>query len=356
VIRPRHSKAAAGLVVLSILMAACGGTASPSSGAASTPTPPSPPISLAASASPASTRSPASTPAPSPAPALKLLWEKSGPTQPTPCCQTWWPAVDPQTGDVWVADSFASQFWIFAADGTYRGSWGTPGSGPGELDLNTHRGGAPQAAGGIAFAPRGDFYVADTGNHRVEHFDKNRKFVSAFGSFGTSDGQFAQPFGIVTDGHTVDVADDDRGDIQAFDATGRFLRAFGPIENNAGIFVAIDAKGTLYRAAGSDEPTKILVYDDKGNVAKVIDLGPIHGVVVGLAFDPTGNLYTNTALDGSDTRSLVKIDATGKVIAEWSTGGETAVVDPSGGAIYEASDGNPAWPTASLRKYALPTK
>jgi hypothetical protein len=50
----------------------------------------------------------------------------------------------------------------------------------------------------------------------------------------------------------------------------------------------------------------------------------------------------------------VELDATGKQLGLWSTGGETGVVDPDGKAIYLASNAWPAWPAASLRKYALP--
>ncbi|TMB48432.1 MAG: hypothetical protein E6J50_10040 [Chloroflexi bacterium] len=205
-------------------------------------------------------RASASAPVPtaSPLAGLKLLWEKSGPTQPTPCCQTWWPAIDPKTGDIWVADSFANQYWIFAPDGRYLESWGTPGRAPGQLDLNTHRQ-EPQAAGGIAFAPDGTFYVADVGNHRVQKFDAERRFVDQWGRFGSGDGQFVQPFGIVTDGKTVYVADDDRGDVQAFDTSGTFLRKFGTITTEAGIFIALDTAGFLYRSG--EAPFRITKYE-----------------------------------------------------------------------------------------------
>ncbi len=353
--RPRHSTAASGLVVLSILVAACSGTASLSSGAGPSPSS-EPAASLAATTPPTPSPSATSTPVASPAPALELLWEKSGPTQPNPCCQTWWPAIDPNTGNVWVADAFANQYWIFAPDGRFLEAWGTPGSGPGQLDLSTHRGGPPQSAGGIAFAPDGSFYVADTGNHRVQKFDTKRHLVTSWGTFGSGDGQFGLPFGVVTDGKTVYVADDDRGDIQAFRASGTFLRAFGPIELNAGIFMALDATGTLYRAAGEEQPSSILRYAADGTVAATLDTGVTDGFVAGLAIGPNGAIFVNIGHESTPGHQLVELDATGKHLGLWSTGGETGVVDPSGKAIYLASDGNPTWPTASLRKYALPTE
>jgi outer membrane protein assembly factor BamB/class 3 adenylate cyclase len=279
---------------------------------------------------------------------LKLLWEKSGPTQPTPCCQTWWPAINPKTGDIWVADSFANVYWIFAPDGRYLESWGTPGAGPGQLDLNTHRQ-DPQGAGAIAFSPDGTFFVADVGNHRVQKFDAERRFVKQWGTFGTDDGQFVQPFGIVTDGKAVYVADDDRGDIQAFDTSGRFLRKFGSITTQAGIFIALDADGFVYRSG--EGPFRISKYDPAtGVLAATLNVSPVAGGgLSGLAIDADGHVFANMGALG-----LVELDRTGKQLRAWSNGGETGVLDPGGNAIYLASDRAPGWSTASLRKYAIP--
>jgi outer membrane protein assembly factor BamB/class 3 adenylate cyclase len=279
---------------------------------------------------------------------LKLLWEKSGPTQPTPCCQTWWPALNPKTGDIWVADSFANVYWIFAPDGRYLESWGTPGSAPGQLDLNTHRQN-PQAAGAIAFSPDGTFFVADVGNHRVQKFDAKRRFVKQWGTFGTDDGQFVQPFGIATDGKAVYVADDDRGDIQAFDTSGRFLRKFGSITTQAGIFIALDADGFLYRSG--EGPFRISKYDPAtGVLAATLNVAPVAGgALSGLAIDADGHVFANMGAPG-----LVELDRTGKQLRAWSNGGETGVVDPEGNAIYLANERAPGWSTASLRKYAIP--
>jgi len=38
---------------------------------------------------------------------------------------------------------------------------------------------------GLAVAPGGDLYVADTGNHRVQRFDKNGKFLVYLGGLGS---------------------------------------------------------------------------------------------------------------------------------------------------------------------------
>lgn len=297
------------------------------------------------------TATPAATASAASLPALKLLWESSGPTQPTPCCQTWWPAIEPRTGNIWVANSFGNEYWIFKPDGKFVEAWGKPGKGDGEFDFSMHRP-QPQASGAIAFAPDGSFYVADIGNRRVQKFSAARKYLLQWGSFGAGDGQFAEPSGIATDGTTVYVVDDDRGDIQAFDGRGKFLRTEGEITTNAGIFMALDAAGNLYRAG--EAPTSYAKYDPTGKLLGHIEIRTGDGgYVIGPAVAPDRRLF---ALIGYDDRpgGLVELDAAGTELRRWSTGGQTAVVDPTGTAIYVASEGNDEWPTASLRKYALP--
>ena len=116
-IRPRHSTAAAGLVVLSILVAACGSSAPPSAGTPATTTA-QPAASLAATVHATVVPSAVASSSASPAPALKLLWEKAGDAKPLGHnADSYWPAIDPLTGNVWVAVSFESIYWIFSPDG-----------------------------------------------------------------------------------------------------------------------------------------------------------------------------------------------------------------------------------------------
>jgi hypothetical protein len=62
-------------------------------------------------------------------------------------------------------------------------------------------------------------YVADTGNHRVQVFDLDGRFVAAWGAFGNRPGQFHAPRAVeVTVGGMIVVTDDVR--IQYFDPSG----------------------------------------------------------------------------------------------------------------------------------------
>jgi tripartite motif-containing protein 71 len=291
---------------------------------------------------------PTDTPGPSiiPAEALKLLWQKGGPT--TVQTETYCPVINPITGNIWVASGFQNQYWIFKPDGTFVGAWGVAGSGPGQLDLTTHDV-HPDGVGAIAFAPDGTFYVADVGNYRVEKFDKNGKFLTMWGSFGVGNGQFGQPKGIVTDGKTVFVADDPRGDIQQFDPDGHFIRAL-PIND---IWPAMSSTGDLLvrTDAGIEE------FDQQGNMVKTISIPSEMFAPAGnagsLTLDAAGNAY---AMAGNDAApgTLVEVDPQGHVLHRWSVAGETEVVSPDGHSIYMAYTGpsNSGWPY--IKKYALP--
>src|SRR5438034_10780354 len=67
---------------------------------------------------------------------------------------------------------------------------GSHGSGPGQL--NDPR--------GLYVNNKGNLYVVDSGNNRIQVFDTNNgKFIRAWGSFGTTNGQFNHPLGIALD-------------------------------------------------------------------------------------------------------------------------------------------------------------
>jgi len=64
----------------------------------------------------------------------------------------------------------------------------------------------------------GNVYVTDTLNNRVEIFDADGKFISAFGKSGDGPGHFARPKGIAIDrdGH-IWVVDAVQQRVQVFD-------------------------------------------------------------------------------------------------------------------------------------------
>jgi DNA-binding beta-propeller fold protein YncE len=74
----------------------------------------------------------------------------------------------------------------------------------------------------------GNVYVSDTSNRRVEIFDADGNFISAFGKAGDGPGRFMRPKGIAVDadGH-VWVADAGQDRVQVFSREGKLLLHMG---------------------------------------------------------------------------------------------------------------------------------
>jgi len=116
-------------------------------------------------------------------------------------------AVGPDN-NVYVVDSGDGQVKKFDPGGRLLLSWGTVGSGDGQL---LH-------PGGIAVGDR-YVYVADTGNARIEMFDKQGRFIYSWGSYGSGLGLFHTPVGLVKESSgKLLVADSGLGTVQVFNS------------------------------------------------------------------------------------------------------------------------------------------
>ena len=73
-------------------------------------------------------------------------------------------AVDPSSGNVYVAVTAVNRIQVFSSDGTFVSNWGRFGGA--QNGTFSH----PQ---GIAIDPEGNVYVADTGNNRIQVFTSN---------------------------------------------------------------------------------------------------------------------------------------------------------------------------------------
>ncbi len=135
-------------------------------------------------------------------------------------------------GNLYVADSQNARITIFDSDGKYLRNFGIPGS-------VEQQGGAPggtfREPWGVAVAPDGTIYVADTWNHRVQVFDNNGKFIRLWGQFeqvapgspNRPDG-FWGPRDIALDAQgRVFVADTGNKRVRVYDGQGKFLYNIG---------------------------------------------------------------------------------------------------------------------------------
>ncbi len=154
-------------------------------------------------------------------------------------------------GEVIVADSGNHRIQITGGPpdrldelpGEPRLVFGSRGSGPGEL----------VEPAGVAVDADGNIYVADAGNHRIQKFDAQGRFLAAWGGPGRDPGLFDRPMGLAID-HArgwLYVTDTDNGRIQKLDLNGRFLLAWGERGMRTGQLyrpkgIAVDPRGDVY--------------------------------------------------------------------------------------------------------------
>ncbi len=125
--------------------------------------------------------------------------------------------IDPE-GNVWVADFRAHVIQKFTPEGELLLTLGTREQ-PGEDESHFYR------PTDMTFTPTGDIFITDGyGNRRVVHFDKQGKFIKAWGKYGVKPGEFVLPHSIVLDSQgRLYVADRNVGRIQIFDQEGKSL-------------------------------------------------------------------------------------------------------------------------------------
>ena len=217
-------------------------------------------------------------------------------------------------------------------------TFGRQGQGPGEF----------QDPRGVAVDAAGNIYVADTGNHRVQVFDANGKYLRGWGQYGSGPGEFNEPWGIAVDGEgNVYVADTWNYRVQKFDGTGKFLTMWGESGDTGGDAGALP--GAFYgpRAVALARDGTVLVMDT-GNkrIQRFTADGEFVGGYggfgagpgqfwepVGLAVDGEGNVYV---ADTWNHRVQV-LDREMRYVREWGVktwAGESVLNKP-----YVAVDG-----------------
>ncbi len=125
------------------------------------------------------------------------------------------------TGNLWLADGFNGRVQRFNTSGVYQSTLGSAGSGAGQLIVATW----------VGLHPGGDLFVtstnsnpqdgtlADAANQWVSRFTAAGAFVSRFGgAFGSGAGQFRLPFSAVVDANNrAYVSDYYNSRVQVFD-------------------------------------------------------------------------------------------------------------------------------------------
>ena len=139
----------------------------------------------------------------------------------------------------------------------------------------------------VAFAANGDFFVSDGyGNARVVKFDKNGRFLLAWGNKGKGEGEFDLPHAVRLDSRgDVYVADRENKRIQVFAPDGNLLRQMAQGIAPYGLFITPDdalfvADGVKHEVLKLDREGKVLARWGGGGREPGKFLLP-HGITVG---------------------------------------------------------------------------
>jgi len=135
----------------------------------------------------------------------------------------------------------------------------------------------------VAWDAAGNIFVADgLGNARIAKFDKDGKFIKSWGKRGKANGEFANVRSIAVDAQgNVYAADGGNQRIQVFDNDGNFKTAYTGVGNAQALCVTKGASPFMY-VSNSNPPSDI---DRDGEIYKM----QLDGTVVG-KFGKAGKL------------------------------------------------------------------
>jgi tripartite motif-containing protein 71 len=229
---------------------------------------------------------------PAPGSVAEFLWQSNGGEE-LPFLEPTGAALDPR-GNLSVTDGRNDRIVVLAPggqvlspEGVVLETWGTRGEGEGEFNFSC----SGLALAGIAFDAAGNAYVTDSGNHRVQKFGPDRRFIASWGSEGDGNGQFTCPLSIVVDGQErVYVGDHVGGKIEVFDPDGNPLATW-----TEGLArpeqLTLDGDGNLWVA---DSTNGIFAFSPEGTILRQWDARDANGSAyppMAIAVDAEGRVF-----------------------------------------------------------------
>ena len=260
-------------------------------------------------------------------------------------------AVDHQ-GNLYVVDCESNRIQKFDSEGEFITAWGNEGSGDGEFQLWHIRGASRYPVGDVAVDAQGHVYVADTGNSRIQVFDSEGQFLFKWGELGTGDGQFYMPTGVaIGPNGDVYVADISRRDVQRFDSEGQFLAKWSvpDMDGEDMLAPAVDKKGNVY--VPTLETKDVSKFDGEGKLlARIGEEGSGDGQLSdpwGVAVDSGGNVY----VADSDNCRIQRFETWGVFQAKWGSCGSVTDRDLLAMNTYQKPSGSARLDPISVALY-----
>ena len=223
------------------------------------------------------------------------------------------------------------------ADYSYEGSFGHAGGGPGGFgaprgDYRLYR--LKTSPGAIAFDPRGNLWVSDSLNARVQRFSPSGRYLGGFGHKGITPGGWLSPQGLVVHGGRLYVAMNGNDRIDVFSLRGRWQRMFTVTYNVRERFAMTrgGGRGQLhnpYQLARAPNGSFYVADLNNGRVNRYSANGRPRGQIgsfgtgtgqflspYGVAVDGAGNVYVSDR----DLNHVDKFSPSGQLLAQF---GET---------------------------------
>jgi RHS repeat-associated protein len=222
-------------------------------------------------------------------------------------------AVDAK-GNVWVVDRTNSRLEKFDSTGKFLTSYGSAGTGNGQFTRPTD----------VAIDSSGNLWVADTGNNRVQEISESGKYLTQFGTVGSATGQFKEPEGIDIDSSgNIWVADTYNGRVQEFSSKGKFIRAVGEKGSGEGKIteasdVAIGLSGHVWIA---DWGNRVEEFSSEGAfIRQVGSKGSANGQFLhadAIDVDTSGNVWVGD----EENNRVQKFNESGEYLGKFGTSG-----------------------------------
>ena len=220
-------------------------------------------------------------------------------------------------GNVYVTTG-NHQILKLSPKGTVLARWGSEGSGPGQFEWNT-----ADTFPGITMDTRGNIYVADTRNHRIQKLSPTGTPLAQWGDFGDLPGQLNNPEGLALDTQgDIHVVDSGNQRLQELSPTGQPVAQMGSYGSDPGQFdfptgIAIDSQGNLYvtdwgnsrieKLSGTGTP--LAQWGSPGS-----NPGQFH-FPIGIALDAQGDIYV------ADAYRIQAFSPTGQLLKVWGKEG-----------------------------------